>query len=185
MSDAARYRPHYTVKDFLTWEGDWELWDGIPVAMSPAATPEHQLLGSKMIQMIGAQLKAQADCQHCVVLGEVDWKISSSTIVRPDIVVTCDPLPDKHLLCPPAFIAEILSPSTATKDQTAKRDLYEEFGVKYYAIVNPLEKALSLLELNEHQKYQSCAIEKTRNVTLTLTNCCSISVNFYEIFQLG
>ena len=23
------YRPRYTIADYLLWEGDWELWDGI------------------------------------------------------------------------------------------------------------------------------------------------------------
>lgn len=42
MSNADQYQPHYTVEDYELWEGDWELWDGHAIAMSPAARPDHQ-----------------------------------------------------------------------------------------------------------------------------------------------
>jgi hypothetical protein len=33
---------HYNYDDFKQWEGDWELIRGIPYAMMPAATWQHQ-----------------------------------------------------------------------------------------------------------------------------------------------
>ncbi|WP_261344782.1 hypothetical protein [Neorhodopirellula pilleata] len=29
MTALRKYVPHYTFADYRTWEGDWELWDGI------------------------------------------------------------------------------------------------------------------------------------------------------------
>ena len=34
MGIALRYLPRYTVKDYLKWEGDWELVEGIPFALA-------------------------------------------------------------------------------------------------------------------------------------------------------
>jgi hypothetical protein len=34
--------PHYTYEDYCRWEGQWELIDGIPYAMSPMPRPQHQ-----------------------------------------------------------------------------------------------------------------------------------------------
>ena len=35
MQKAHEYLPHYTYEDYCMWEGNWELIDGIPYAMSP------------------------------------------------------------------------------------------------------------------------------------------------------
>ncbi len=37
MSTAIQYAPRYTFEDYAQWEGDWELWEGIAIAiaMSP------------------------------------------------------------------------------------------------------------------------------------------------------
>lgn len=42
MPQAIRYIPTYTVADYERWEGEWELWDGVPVAMSSAPIFRHQ-----------------------------------------------------------------------------------------------------------------------------------------------
>jgi hypothetical protein len=36
VSTAPRYLPHYTVADHAAWEGDWELLDGVALAMTPS-----------------------------------------------------------------------------------------------------------------------------------------------------
>jgi Uma2 family endonuclease len=61
------------------------------------------------------------------------------TVVQPDVLVVCDPtkLADEGIRGAPDFIAEILSDSTANKDLTIKRDLYESHGVREYWIVSP------------------------------------------------
>lgn len=38
------YLPHYTYDDYARWEGDWELIEGVPFAMSPAPSIRHQSL---------------------------------------------------------------------------------------------------------------------------------------------
>ena len=49
MSIAAKYRPHYTYDDYCQWEGQWELIEGMPYAMSPAPIPAHQRVNSTLI----------------------------------------------------------------------------------------------------------------------------------------
>lgn len=40
--------PNYSYKDYLNWEGKWELIEGIPFAKSPMASPRHQLIANKL-----------------------------------------------------------------------------------------------------------------------------------------
>jgi len=78
---------NYTYDDYKLWGGDWELLTGVPLAMSPVPMRKHQGLASEMIYHLRNQLE---DCAQCEVLGEVDYKISDDTIVRPDVVLTCN-----------------------------------------------------------------------------------------------
>jgi len=59
--------------------------------------------------------------------------------VQPDILVVCDPakLIEEGVRGAPDFIVEILSPATALKDQSEKKELYEKKGVREYWVVNP------------------------------------------------
>jgi hypothetical protein len=42
--------PHYTYDDYVQWEGNWEIINGIPYAMSPAPSKKHQQLRYKRCQ---------------------------------------------------------------------------------------------------------------------------------------
>ena len=42
MSIADKYRPNYNYRDYVLWEGRWELIDGMPYAMSPLPIRDHQ-----------------------------------------------------------------------------------------------------------------------------------------------
>jgi len=181
MSNAAKYQPHYTAEDYGHWEGDWELWNGVPVSMSPAATPKHQRIASQLISAIHHQLNSGSCCDGCVVLGETDWKVSFDTVVRPDVLVTCEPLPEKHIISPPVLIAEILSPPTANKDRTAKRALYEANGVAFYAMIDPDTQSVEILELADGTFVE----RNTKNgpVDVKLTNTCSIQIKLDDLFR--
>lgn len=60
--------------------------------------------------------------------------------VCPDIMIICDRkyLKGGAYSGTPKFIAETLSHSTAKRDKTEKKDIYEQAGVEEYWIVSPL-----------------------------------------------
>ena len=124
---------YYNYDDYASWEGDWELIDGMPVSMAPAPMIKHQSLAYRFAMLLGNEIE---DCNRCEVLGEEDWKISDDTVLRPDVVLIWDEPNDIYITKAPEIIFEILSKSTAKKDETIKFDLYEKEGVKYYIIVN-------------------------------------------------
>ena len=64
------------------------------------------------------------------------------TVVQPDIVVVCDPakLDRRGCLGAPDWVVEILSPTTAAKDQSLKRTLYERHGVREFWLVHPADR---------------------------------------------
>ena len=125
---------HYTYDDYKLWKGDWELFGGLPVVMSLAHVRKHQSLVSSIITEINTQLD---ECLECEVLGEVDYKVSDDTILRPDITLTCGETNENYLTKAPEIIVEIISKSTAKRDEVYKFDIYEAEKVQYYIIVYP------------------------------------------------
>ena len=128
----------YTYADYLTWPDDerWELINGIAYGMSPAPKTGHQRLSRELSCAIFNFL----DDKSCEAFSApFDVKLSEETIVQPDISVICDAskIDDKGCNGAPELAIEILSDSTAYKDETEKRLLYEKHGVLEYWIINP------------------------------------------------
>lgn len=130
-----RILPYYTYEDYCNWEGRWELIEGIPFAISPAPTPRHQLLVLNIAFELKTAIK-KSNCKSCKVYDFIDTKIEEDTIVQPDCSLVCKPIIKKFLDFPVALVVEILSPATALKDRHTKFSLYENFGIKYYLIVD-------------------------------------------------
>ena len=152
MSTAPRYIPHYTLADYQQWEGDWELWDGIPVAIPRHFAP-HQICALKVMCSL-LRLTESAKCQ-AVVVPAIDWIISDDTVVRPDILLLCGDVPEEHVTRPPALIVEIISPATAERDRNQKCKLYEENGVDYYLIVHPNNRTIEAYRRNAQGDFES------------------------------
>ena len=147
--EARRYIPRYTVADYRNWKGDWELWDGIAVAMSPSPSFIHGTAVTRLIRLLSDQLESDG-CGHCSVVTEIDWVIREDTVVRPDISVVCGPPPAMHIDRPPTLIVEVLSPATRLRDRNEKRELYREHGVRHYFVADPDTGAIQSLTGDSH-----------------------------------
>jgi len=169
---------HYTYDDYKLWEGDWELFDGIAVAMSPAPVRKHQSLASFIITEFNNQLE---DCSECEVLSEVDYKISNDMLLRPDVVLTCGETNDTYLTKAPEIIVEIISKSTAKRDETYKYGIYETEKVKYYIIIYPDDLIAKVYKLDgkEYDKQGDFSLETYMFENTT----CGVNINFERVFR--
>ena len=124
----------YTVEDYRRWEGDWELIYGAPLAMAPSPIVDHQRLCAE----IHAQLyEALDDCPHCEALYEIDVQFAADTVVRPDVLVICYKPQGDWLTQAPDLIFEVVSKTTARRDEVTKLELYRAEGVAHYVLVYP------------------------------------------------
>lgn len=180
-SEAIRYQPNYSATDYRTWEGEWELWNGVAVNMSPSPGFEHQNAATRLAARILHQLE-QSKNGPCIVVTELDWQVSPDTVVRPDVSVLCKGHPGQFISYAPALIAEILSPSTEHKDRTAKRDLYQQQGVQFYLLVNPGTKDIEILSLQEDGRYQPVPVVN-QQLSLTWGDDCRIDIPLSTIFS--
>lgn len=160
------YIEHYTVRDYEQWDGNWELIYGAPYAMSPAPSITHQRIAKRITIMLDQQLDS---CPHCEVLNEVDWQCEDDTVVRPDILIACNVEGEKLLLAP-ELIIEIISPSTAKRDELLKFELYQQEGVKTYILVYPQEEKIIQYNLTT-DLYRKKGDFHTDIFSVTIDNC--------------
>ncbi|NEV61094.1 Uma2 family endonuclease [Thiorhodococcus minor] len=170
--------PHYSVEDYVQWSGDWELIHGIPYAMSPAPTKLHQ----KLTLAIGNQLLSEsAECPDCEVLLETDWVIRADTLLRPDVAVVCGDDNPRHIAKTPDIVCEVLSPSTARRDEGLKLREYEEAGVRYYVLIDP-EQLMARVFQHSGKGFQGPA-ECTREHFRFEKSRCPLSLDFDALFR--
>ena len=177
MNTVKDYLPHYTVRDYFQWEGDWELIEGIPYAMAPSPFGKHQRISGLIFKQIEEQIE---DCpEGCFVYQELDWIIDEDTVVRPDVLVVCKKV-DEYLKSTPEVVFEIVSKSTAFKDENLKFELYEREKVKYYAIVYPDLKKMRVFKL-ERNKYEKVFDDEAGSFLFQIT--CSFSIDLGKIWK--
>jgi len=178
MSNAVKILPHYTYDDWLNWEGQWELIDGIPYAMSPMPVPKHQRIAGNLTTEFGIELKK---CKECNAYQPVDYKITEDVIVQPDMLIVCGKIDKKFLDFPPILVAEILSPSTALKDKHSKFQIYEEQHIKYYLIISPDKEEVEVYTI-EDGAYQLKQTGKEFVYTFSFAENCTATIDFKEIW---
>ncbi|MEN4054273.1 MULTISPECIES: Uma2 family endonuclease [Sulfurimonas] len=169
---------YYTYEDYVKWEGDWELINGVPLAMSPAPMITHQALATN----IAYELKNSSDnCKECLVLHEVDYKINDDTILRPDVVLTCNETNDAYLTKAPQIIVEVISHSTAKRDEKFKFEIYEKEKVKYYLLVYPDDLKAKIYKL-DGKEYDKQGDFTTESYTFEESSC-KASIDFERVFK--
>lgn len=167
--------PNYTYEEYCLWEGQWEIIDGIPFAMTPTPSLRHQRIAMEIGVALHKELKDRL-CS-CHVYQPIDLKISDNTVVQPDLSILCTSTSKDYVDFPPVLVVEILSPSTREKDLITKRELYAKFGIKYYLIIDPQNDSISTLEIHEDQYLDSKITE------FELAPGCRISPDFSEAFR--
>jgi len=169
--------PHYIYQDYANWKGAWELIEGIPYSMTPSPTLKHQQISQKIAYQLEKQL---TECPQCQALLALDWVISDETVVQPDNLVICHQEQGSFLTQAPALIFEILSPSTAQKDQVIKFRLYEEEAVLWYCLVDPVHNVAKTYHL-EQGKFIKLRDISNESHQFDLIKC-SIDFDFSKIW---
>ena len=124
---------HYSYEDYVEIDNATkervELMFG-KIYMMAGATAQHQDAVLNIALILKNISKAKEQCQPRVAPFDLKLTVDNQTnVVQPDVMLFCD----KELPC---AVFEVLSPSTAYKDKTVKKDLYEKSGIKEYFLIN-------------------------------------------------
>lgn len=144
-----------------------EYIDGV-IFMSPSPSTMHQRISGRLHAQL-FQLLDGSDCEVFHAPFDVELsqqEMDGTKIVVPDLSVICDKnglKEDKYVGVPPLII-EIVSPSNQSHDLVFKLNLYMQYGVKEYWIVNPLLNTVQVYTLDENKKYQLYDIAKEKGI---------------------
>lgn len=122
--------------------------NGIIYDMSPSAGFKHSQINGNIYNIIRNNTKRSV-CS--VSMENLDLNLPDGDYVCPDVMIICDrnQVKNDRYYGIPKFVVETLSPSTAKRDKSIKKDLYERRGVEEYWLISPKEKALDIYYLEE------------------------------------
>lgn len=125
------------------------------IYMSPSPVFNHQ----EVLLEIASQLKLLFKGTGKVAIAPFDVFLDETrNAVQPDIVLILNsnskPIESKgHYHGVPDLVIEILSPGNLEYDQVKKKQLYEQFKIKEYWMVNPETKSSTVYVLGVDGKY--------------------------------
>jgi len=165
----------------------YELLEGRIVVTPPAGWP-HGECGSSLGALFGPFVRKHK-------LGRVfdssqGFRLSDKDTVEPDYsfithqrwALGGPPVRGKFLNKVPNLVAEIIFPTTASRDRVRKRNIYARYGIDEYWLIDPEDEAIEVLVLKK-DRYMvfSCARRKGRVRSKVLQG---FSISLDEVFPL-
>jgi Uma2 family endonuclease len=159
---------HHTYGDYLKWSrpyGD-EIVDGVAyVREPPGPSMLHQQLVGELYKQLSIALEGMSGR---VCIAPVDVRLPKSnegdgsveTVVQPDVFIVCDrsKTDERGVRGAPDWLAEVLSPATASYDERVKVPRYARAGVREVWLVDPIDRTLAIYRLEDgrygHPDYQ-------------------------------
>lgn len=130
-----------------------ELWDG-ELVMSPAPSYFHQKIVARFFRQLDDWVGGRKLGE--VVFGPIDMVLSSHRVTQPDVAFISKErlgIVTKTINGPVDLAAEVISLGNRNRDRIEKRDLYEQYGVREYWLIDPEAQTLEVLHL-ESGRYQ-------------------------------
>lgn len=167
--------------------------DGVVYSMSPVPDYRHSIINNNINTIIKQGLKNSL----CLVFMEnLDYKYHpdiNDDYFCPDIMIVCGrkELKGGAYSGVPKFIAETLSPSTAKRDKTVKKDAYEKAGIEEYWIVAPngileiyyLVDGKYVLEQNYILQADQEEADYNADTTIALRAFPNITMTLKDVFE--
>lgn len=173
-----------TYEDYLKTSDDerLELLEGVLI-MPPAPNTAHQSVQTELGWRL-AQFVREGQLGH-VFFAPTDVVLSDTDVVQPDLLFISrersGTITSANIQGAPDLIIEIRSDSTAERDETVKRRLYAQRGVKEYWLVDPDAATATVLLLTK-DSYQQAGFF-SRGQDLTSPTLPGFTVNLNEIFR--
>jgi Uma2 family endonuclease len=121
----------------------YEIHEG-ELSMTPAPSPQHQMITGKLFSLLYAHVTSQGIGE--VLLSPLDVILSDVSIVQPDIVYVdrtrLDRISKRGVEGAPTLTIEVLSPTTTLIDRTSTHQLYAKYGVPFFWLIDPASRSI-------------------------------------------
>lgn len=125
----------------------YEIIDG-ELVVTPSAIPLHQLVDYRLTRWFGDHVERGRLGQ--IFFAPVDVRLGDQTLIPDLLFIRRDRLHivgAKAIEGAPDLVVEILSPSTKRRDRGRKAEIYAQFGVREYWIVDPQARSVTVFAL--------------------------------------
>lgn len=140
---AAKPKRRYTYKDLQNLpEGTRaEVINGELIFLE-TPTVKHNIISSDIYLQLRLYLDSHnCGCEAFLAPQDVQLTDDDTTVVEPDLFVLCDmSMLGRPVHGAPAFVVEVLSPSTKKRDMEEKRNKYRDAGVREYWAIDPIRE---------------------------------------------
>ena len=186
MAVTQRDTQRHTYGDYLEWSRDYgdEIIDGVAYVREP---PSPSRIHQELVVELSHQLRCALEGRSCrVYVAPLDVRLPRSdesddkieTVVQPDVLIVCDrgKTDERGVRGAPDWLAEVLSPSTASYDQGVKIPLYERAGVPEVWLIHPTDRTLAIYRL-EGGRYGRPIYQELKGQTL-LSAVLGVSIDW-------
>src|SRR2546425_3962560 len=140
-----------------------ELWDG-EIIMPPAPSFDHQEIVLRFYRRLYQWVSKRKLGK--VVTAPIDMVLSPHRAMQPDVAFIAKDRLDiirRAIHGPVDLAVEVISLGNRNRDRIEKRDLYEQYGVKEYWIIDPEAHTVELLYLEEgrYRLHMRCTADQT------------------------
>lgn len=144
------------------------------IYMMAGASALHQDAVLNLAFILKTVSKAKKKCLPRIAPFDLKLMVDGQTnVVQPDVMLFCD----DDLPC---AVFEVLSPSTAYKDKTVKKELYEKSGIREYFLINVEYKIVEKFMLVEGSYQYIGAYGVDDNITV---DCLEEEMAVGEVFN--
>lgn len=178
-----------TVGEFRELEFDdndmswYELINGELVKRS-SPSPRHQKISFHVSRIIGNYVVEKKIGE--VYCAPIDVFLGGYNAIQPDLLF----IPTDRLAIitangiegAPALVVEIVSPTSGYRDRVTKKNLYEQYGIQEYWVVDPLEELIEIFVL-ENGQYTLLSAASPNEGRLTSAILTGLVVNVAEVLR--
>ncbi len=177
---SGKYNKEYTYNDLMQLEEGTlcELINGV-IEMSPSPSSTHQWIIGELYMKLRNHLK-NIKLNYKILLSPLDVKVSDRTVLQPDMLVISEK--NKHIIRengifgPPDIVIEVLSKGNIVKDRYIKKEIYQNFGVQEYWMIDSNNETIEILILDSEGVYNlyssGAADEKVKSQVLEKFEFC-------------
>ena len=176
-------KQRYTYADYCAWNDRerWELMDGVPHAIFPAPSPNHQRVSSRLYRPLANFVDDKPHYE--VFYAPLDVRLNAlgdddDDVFQPDLVIICDQtkIDDKGCNGAPDMVIEILSSSTARRDKLLKFNKYQNAGVLEYWIVD-IDSRTVQTHILENGRYFTTSYGEADKIPVHVLEGCVINLS--------
>ncbi|MCY3411991.1 MAG: Uma2 family endonuclease [Candidatus Heimdallarchaeota archaeon] len=168
-----------SINDYEKVANDYRIVEFIngDIIVTPPPSIQHQ----RMVMEISTQLATfLKNSKYEVFSSPIGLKLSNDQVLEPDIIVVekKNAFTENYIVKSPTLIVEILSPSTEHRDLGVKKDLYEDFKVKEYWIIDPVLYTCTIYILKNSK------FVKIKDIEIRNTKVTSISLDGFTLNEI-